>query len=344
MFNETDWNHLKEEIQYQVEKKFDEEMEVDVIIPVYKPDIKFKHLVERLVKQSVKPKHIFLMHTIETANIEDEPWSTKDMLAYVRQLSSSSCIIECINIKKVDFDHGGTRNYGASLSQADIILFMTQDAVPGDKELIKNLIQPLKNVKVAASYGRQLAGDKAGVIEQYTRIFNYPEVNSIKSIEDLPRLGIKTYFCSNVCAAYNRDIYNKLGGFVLKTIFNEDMIMAASIIKAGYSIAYSAEAKVYHSHTYTYRQQFKRNFDLAVSQKQYSNIFSSVKSESEGIKLIKKTAKYLIENKHWLMIPDLILQSGFKYLGYLAGKQYERLPVWLIRKFSMNPGYWIESR
>jgi rhamnosyltransferase len=118
------------------------------------------------------------------------------------------------------------------------------------------------------------------------------------------------------------------------------MIMAAAMIRADYRIAYVAEAKVVHSHRYTYRQQFTRNFDLGVSHRQYHEVFAGVKSESEGMKLVKNTMKYLVEKKKFLLIPDLIINSGFKYLGYQAGSRYDMLPMWLIRKLSMNRAYW----
>lgn len=66
---------------------------------------------------------------------------------------------------------------------------------------------------------------------------------------------------------YRRSIYEKLGGFVKHTIFNEDMIFAGKLIQEGYAIAYVAEARVVHSHNYTNRQQLHRNFDLAVSRR-----------------------------------------------------------------------------
>ncbi len=318
-------------------------LSIDVIIPVYKPDKKFNQLIERLVKQSIKPLHIILLHTEENAKTNEQlaqKERTEEALAYAQNFTTSSCQIERFDIKKIDFDHGGTRNYGVSLSQADIVMFMTQDAVPVDKDLIKHLLEPFNNPQIAATYGRQLANNKAGLIEQYTRVFNYPEQSYVKSQDDLSELGIKTYFCSNVCAAYRKTVYEKLGGFVTKTIFNEDMIMAAGIIKAGYSIAYAANAKVIHSHVYTYRQQFERNFDLAVSQQQYKDIFESVKSEDEGKKLVIMTLKYLLSKKKYLLIPDLIFQSGFKYLGYKIGRHYEKLPKALIIKLSMNPTFW----
>ena len=139
-----------------------------------------------------------------------------------------------------------------------------------------------------------------------------------------------------------KNVYEELGGFVKKTIFNEDMIFASKIIQADYSIAYAANAKVIHSHNYTCWQQFKRNFDLAVSQVEYKEEFSGVKSESEGIRLVKDTAKHLIKTKKKKKLPSLVLQSGFKYFGYILGKNYKKLPKSLVKKCSMNPSYWKE--
>ncbi|ROR27535.1 rhamnosyltransferase [Mobilisporobacter senegalensis] len=299
---------------------------LDLIIPSYKPDNKFYQLMRRLEKQTIKPDHIFVINTEE------------EFLDISRIENISN--LKVIHIKKEEFDHGGTRNFGATLSNADIILFMTQDAVPADKYLIERMLEPFDNKNVAVAYGRQLANKEAGFIEQYIRTFNYPENDSIKSVKDLDTLGIKTYFCSNVCAAYKREIYNDLGGFVTKTIFNEDMIMASKVIGAGYSIGYAANAKVIHSHKYSYFQQFTRNFDLAVSQRQYKEIFENIKSETEGIRMVKSTAKYLLHKKKIHLIPDLVLQSGFKYLGFKMGYHYEKLPKWLILKFSMNKSFW----
>jgi len=308
---------------------------VDLIIPVYKPDKKFEQLMERILEQSVLPKHIFLLHTVEEASDK-----YRELLGSMTTLGTSECEIRVIEVKKEEFDHGGTRNYGATLSEEDIIMFMTQDAVPANKDLVKNLVHAFEDETVGAAYGRQLSFSNSSVLEKYSRGFNYPEESSVKSKEDIKRLGIKTYFCSNVCAAYRKDVYDEIGGFVTKTIFNEDMIMAYNIIQKGYSIAYKSGAKVYHSHEYTNMQQLKRNFDLSVSQQQYSYVFSSVSSEKEGFKLVKDTITYLMDNKKAIYIPELLVQTAFKYTGYLLGKHYKSLPLNVIKKVSMNPAYW----
>ena len=299
---------------------------VDIIIPTYRPDESVVYLMKKLLKQT------YPIHEIHIIDTETGIFS--------KELKNISDKIRISKIKPEQFDHGGTRHEGAMQSHADIIVYMTQDAMPVNEYLIEELVKAFENEKIAAAYARQLPNSKCNVIERYTRAFNYPEQSRIKSLEDLETLGIKTYFCSDVCAAYRKSVYESLGGFEEKTIFNEDMIMAAKIIQSGRSVKYVAEAKVIHSHNYNCKQQFQRNFDLAVSQVEHPEVFQNIKSESEGMRLVKNTMNYLIKiKKPWLII-KLILQSGFKYMGYCLGRKYSQLPMWLIKKCTMNQRYW----
>ena len=228
----------------------------------------------------------------------------------------------------------------ADSSDADLLLFMTQDAIPADEMLVEHLVMQFSLPQVKAAYARQLPKAGCSILEAYTRGFNYPPESDIKDYGDLPKLGLKTFFCSNVCAMYDRKVYEELGGFVSHTIFNEDMIYAAGLIEAGYSIAYAADAQVYHSHNYGCIAQLKRNFDLGVSQAQYPEIFEKYPSEGEGIRMVKQTAAYVCRiHRPWLLA-SLFFQSGFKYLGYLLGKHYQRLPRVVIRHCTMNKNWW----
>ncbi len=302
-----------------------EKKTVDVIIPVYRPGKEFGELLRRLEKQEHRPEKILVMNTGR------ENWNAE----------WEKCpILEVHHLEQKDFDHGGTRKAGAALSDADILVFMTQDALPADKKLIGNLIRPLEEEKTGAAYARQLPKEDCRFLECYTRSFNYPSESHIRTAADIPSCGIKTYFCSNVCAAYDREVYEKLGGFVDHAIFNEDMIYAGNLVKKGYAIAYAADAKVYHSHNYSALQQFHRNFDLGVSQAEHPEIFANVPSEGEGIRLVKKSLAYLVKTGHIWLIPQLVIQSGAKYAGYFLGKRYWKLPHRLVMACTMSPWYW----
>lgn len=304
-----------------------EKVRVDVIIPAYRPGKEFSRLLTRLCEQEYPPEKIIVMNT------EEAFWN--------KEWENNFPLVEVHHLKKEEFDHGGTRRRAASMSDADIMVFMTQDALPRDRNVLGSLVRPIvENECVGAAYARQLPKDDCRFLERYTRAFNYPDKSSLKRQEDLPVYGIKTYFCSNVCAAYDRKIYLKTGGFVEHAIFNEDMIYAAEMMKRGYAVAYAADAQVIHSHNYSSIQQFHRNFDLGVSQAEHPEIFAEVPSEGEGLRLIKKSLTYLCRRGRIWLIPQLILQSGCKYLGYLLGKHYHKLPRRMILFCTMNKAYW----
>lgn len=305
-------------------------MKIDVIIPTYKPGKEFEKLIGRLQKQE------YPIHKIIIINTRTD--------IFPEELDRSNYKIEITHIEPDQFDHGGTRNMGAGMSDADIVVYMTQDAIPVDEKLIGTFAKIFEeNPDIGIAYGRQLPREECNIIERYTRRFNYPEKSFIKTKEDLPKLGIKTFFCSDVCAAYRRNYLLSAGGFENPTIFNEDMIFAGKRIYAGDKVAYVAEAKVIHSHNYTGRQQFHRNFDLAVSQAQHPEVFEGVPSEGEGIRMVKATAKYLVRNGYPWKVFVLVYQSGCKYIGYFLGKRYEKLPMWLILKCTSSRKYWKNS-
>lgn len=308
---------------------------IDVIIPTFRPGKELSKLLEMLDRQTIKPGKIIIMNT------EDH---VGDLFFSENNLLKKYNTIELHSVKKEEFDHGRTRDRGVTYSRAPFFFCITQDAVPADIYLLEKLWKSFEDSKVAVSYGRQLARKDAHVLEKYTREFNYPGESRRKKKEDLEKLGIKTYFCSNVCAMYRRSDYDQLGGFPKCTIFNEDMIFASRVIDAGLEIQYQAEAMVIHSHYYTAKEQFHRNFDLGVSQAEHPEIFEKVRSESEGIKLIKNTIRYLVKNKKAGYIPVFIYQSVWKYLGYRCGKKYEKLPMRLVVFCSMNKNYWKKKK
>lgn len=301
---------------------------LDLIIPVYLPDEKLDVLLERIRKQSIQPRRILLLNTVVPGK-EEVVDGYKDKYQ-----------VEVIPIEKKEFDHGGTRRYGASLSDAEFVMFMTQDAIPVDSHLIENLLKPFEDETVGLCYARQKAGKHGDILERYTRDFNYPDKDIRKTKADIETMGIKAFYCSDVCAVYRKSVYEEAGGFVQKTIFAEDMLMGYEMITRGYAIQYVKDALVVHSHNYNYRQQFQRNFDVGVAHLQYDEIFGSVQSVPEGVKLVKETAKQMCKEGKIFALADLFFASGFKFLGYQLGHHYRQLPEKLVLKLTSNVSYW----
>ena len=308
-------------------------MEVTVLIPTFRPDRKLNELLRRLSKQTMLPSRVLLMNTVEG----DEDGQLTESVDEFRDCFP---VLSVFHVDRKEFDHGGTRHLGMSFADTEFVLCMTQDAIPKDRHLISSLAKWFDDPLVAAAYGRQLAAKGCSPEERFTRSFNYPETSRVKSKEDLEELGIKTFFCSDVCAMWRRETYFEMGGFERRTIFNEDMILAGKMIRAGYRVVYDADAQVWHSHSYSCVKQLKRNFDLGVSQAEHPEVFSMASSTGEGIKMVKQNAAWLLRSGNGIRIPKLVLDSGCKYIGYFLGKRYRKLPRKLILKLTDNRTYW----
>ncbi|MCR4691188.1 MAG: glycosyltransferase family 2 protein [Lachnospiraceae bacterium] len=312
-------------------------MTVDVVIPVYHPDEGFIKLLERLLQQSLLPGRVIIANTGKSSwQLFEERYH--DRMEKIRSLLGERFVL--FHLEKEEFDHADTRNRAMEMAKADLVLVMTMDAIPADKELIGNLAGCFEQEDVAVAYARQLPRKDATMSERIARNFNYPDRDRKKNLSDLKELGIKTYFCSDVCAMYKKSVWEACGRFAAPALFNEDMVFAAAAMKQGYSVFYKAGAKVYHSHNYTGKQQFSRNFDLAVSQKMHPEVFEGISSEKEGIRMLRRNIALLLKSGHGLEIFPLIYISGCKYLGYFLGKRYQKLPRSLVRKWSTDPVFW----
>ncbi len=245
-----------------------------------------------------------------------------------------------LSVDRRSFDHGGTRNYAASHATGDVFTFITQDAIPANEQYLQNMIQPFEDTDVVAAYGRQVSVADTNVLERMNKEFNYPPDPMRKSLADVKRLGIKTFFFTNVCSAIRSATFHKVGGFPSPIVVSEDMIIAAKCILAGYTVAYAADAQVYHSHNYTLKQTFTRYFDIGGSIRMNKWILEYTPAEGEGARLMKTQLSRLIKPRMWRWLPRWVAESAIKYLGYRMGLIHHALPRVIRRKCSMHPLFW----
>jgi rhamnosyltransferase len=300
-------------------------MKVSVIVPTRNGGKYLKPLFKTLREQTVRPVQILV---VDSSSDDDTPNICKASGA------------DLIQIDPETFDHGGIRNLGASNAIGEAFVFMTQDAFFGNKECLKNLISPLKDPTIAASYGRQIPKENANPVEVFARSFNYPSVEAIKGIEDLSKLGIKTFFFSNACSAIKKGAYKDVGGFPERTIMNEDMFLAAKLIMKSYKIAYQPDAIVYHSHNYPLTRQFKRYFDIGVFFHRNQWIRDMASSEKEGIRYLREEIRFLSAHGQKGWIPYALLDTTVRFLGYKTGLLEGRLPLFIKKRASFNKNFW----
>ena len=299
---------------------------VSIIIPTYHAEKYLTTLLEKLKDQSFSEFELLIIDS-----------SSTDKTVEIAKKYTDNVIV----IPQHEFDHGGTRTKAAQLARGDILLFLTQDALPFDTDTIEKMVKVFDNKQVGAAYGKQLAYKETNLFGKHLRTFNYTDNSYIRDKKDIAQYGIKTAFLSDSFAAYRKTALEDIGWFKDKLILGEDTYAGAKMILADYALAYVSEARVYHSHSYTVIQEFKRYFDIGVFHQCESWILKEFgKPEGEGMRYIKSEFKYLLEKDAWYLIPEFFVRNGMKYLGYKMGKHYKKLPYWLIQKISMHHRWW----
>ncbi|NKI73882.1 glycosyltransferase family 2 protein [Dickeya sp. CFBP 2040] len=246
----------------------------------------------------------------------------------------------CHTITPAEFNHGSTRNLGVEMSRGDVVIFLTQDAIP-QHHFIREMLLTFDDGRVAVAYGRQLPHDDANPLARHARRFNYSTRSHVMGLMDKSHYGIKTVFNSNSFAAYRKTVFHQLGGFPSNTILSEDMYLAAQAVLAGYRVAYVAQAAVKHSHNYTPMEEFKRYFDIGVFHHDEQWIREEFGSAGgEGMRFIFSELRYLMKENHYLWIPRACVHNTLKIAGYKLGQNYRKIPHGLIRKLSMHKRFW----
>lgn len=244
-------------------------------------------------------------------------------------------------IDRASFDHGGTRQLAVKMmSTMDIVVFLTQDAVLADEDSLDKLVAEFEDNSVAAAFGRQLPRPGAGPVEAHARLFNYPEIGRVKSLDSIAEMGIKAAFISNSFAAYRCSALSLVGGFPSPTILGEDTFVAAKMILAGKKIVYCAESRVYHSHDYTVGQEFRRYFDTGVFHRRNRWIREQFGgAEGEGMRFARSELRHLMHKAPFL-IPSALARTVAKFVGFRLGQLEGVIPLCLKRRLSMNRSYW----
>ncbi|WP_439287247.1 glycosyltransferase family 2 protein [Lonepinella sp. BR2357] len=299
---------------------------LSIIIPTYNASKHLSKLLESLKKQSFSDYELIIIDS-----------SSQDKTIEIAKQYADLVII----ISSLEFDHGGTRAKAAELATGDILIYLTQDALPYDEFCLENIVKVFEDKRVSAAYGCQISYPETNLFGKHLREFNYPDVSSIKTKDDIGIYGIKTCQLSNSFAAYRKEILTKLGNFKNNLILGEDVYIGAKMILSGYSLAYVSTAKVYHSHSYTILQDFKRYFDIGVFHSCEPWILKKFgKATGEGGRYVKSELNYLRKNKAYHLLPSWFLRNGMKFLGYKLGINHKYLPFSVIKRLSMHNRWW----
>ncbi|MBQ2835563.1 MAG: glycosyltransferase [Clostridia bacterium] len=279
-------------------------MTIDIICPLYNAEKYINNLHQNLKKQKdVEIKNINYILTKGNDNTE-------------KILEQLDCKYEVI--EKQEFSHSLTREKAAMKSNADVLVFITQDIIIEREDWLANLTKCIQNGECEASYSKQTCSNNT--IEKYTRERNYTKESFIVSKDDIDNKGLQTFFFSDASSAIKRETFVKLNGYDGKNLpTNEDMYFAFKLITNGYKIKYCADSVVEHSHKFTLKQLYKRYYDTGVFLKQNSYL-NKYKVNQTGGGMAIYILKRAIQDKNIPALIQFIPNMAARFIGMMMGK------------------------
>jgi len=234
------------------------------------------------------------------------------------------------------FHHARTRNFAAKLARGQILILLSQDAVPASDMWLASMISDFEDPKVAAVYGRQFPNPGSSVERQDALDTVYGEMKIIKDPAHRNGMGYRFYHFSDVNAAIRRSIWEAQPFPEDLKVF-EDLGIAKQILDSGWKIVYEPKAEVYHSHTHSTVGLFKRYFDIGYTLK-LLKIWDAPGTKKSMIrdvwKLLKAKFSRTRDRQSRRSAGHGIQQDIAKSLGLFLGLNQNCLPLILKRRLS----------
>ena len=260
--------------------------------------------------------------------------------------TENSCLVRIRSycIKPCQFGHGRTRNLAVRKCKGEIVVFLTDDAMPKDTNWLARLTAPLSDRNMAAVFGRQIPYKESSISERFSYLMAYPDCDRIIKKDDIQRFSAGHLLYSNVNGAIKKELLLRFP-FDEKVVMSEDHWWAKDILGAGYKICYLRGAAVYHSHNYSLSQLFCRNFTSGYSLRGFGGL-GLAESIKQGTSYIKKEISYLgyLRSLSILNILGIFVYEGVRVTGFLLGKKGGLLPAGIRRKLMVAvAGFRIEE-
>jgi len=234
------------------------------------------------------------------------------------------------------FHHARTRNFAAGLARGEILVFLSQDAIPSSPQWLKSLVSNFEDAQVGAVYGRQLPNPESSCDRQEVLDAVYGAEKMIKDPAQRNGMGYRFYHLSDANAAIRRAVWDKTRFPEDLKVF-EDLGIAKLILDSGWKIVYEPKAAVVHSHTHSTMGLFKRYFDIGYTLKQL-NIWNAPGTRTSMLRDAWKLVKGKVSRGGGGQTARSsgrgIRQDVAKSVGLVLGLNQNLLPVALKRRLS----------
>ena len=224
---------------------------ISVLIPTFQGAEFLERVLEALAAQRVDVP--FDVHAVDSGSTD----GTLELLERWRDRLGVPFHVRSIH--PAEFDHGDTRNSLAAESQGELLVYLTQDAVPSDEGWLAGLHGNFGDARVGAAYSRNVHRPEADLLTRLSTRLDpgYAEGRrEVRLPSDYATLDPEgrrqLYNFNDVASAIRRDLWERHP--FPRTDFGEDLLMARALLEAGYTVVYDDRATVEHSHDYGPRE------------------------------------------------------------------------------------------
>ncbi|HNR30003.1 MAG TPA: glycosyltransferase [Candidatus Hydrogenedentes bacterium] len=238
-------------------------------------------------------------------------------------------------IRPEEFHHGRTRNLGADLARHDIVVYLSQDAIPANESWLRSLTQAFSERRVAAVFGRQVAPEGVGPLRRYAMEWTYGPEREVRDLAAMPRLTLGSYRFSNANSALRAELVRR-HRFDETSPMCEDQAMCRALLHAGHVVVYEPDAAVYHAHERTVWGEFVWAVDNGIALRR-NGILGDPRLGGEmryGLRRIADELAYFLRRGRLGLAAKGLLINAAKWVGVQLGKRETRLPRALMRRIS----------
>ena len=234
------------------------------------------------------------------------------------------------------FHHARTRNFAATLARGQILVFLSQDAIPASYLWLNEMISNFDDPQVGAVYGRQFPEPESSPERQDVLDTVYGAEKIIKDPAHRNGMGYRFYHFSDANAAIRRKVWEQVGFPEDLKVF-EDLGIAKRILDQGWKIVYEPKAAVVHSHSHSTLGLFKRYFDIGYTLKAlkiWNAPGTRMSLLRDAWKLLTTKIGRVFESRARRSIGRGLGQDVAKSVGLFLGLHESLLPLVVKRRLS----------
>jgi rhamnosyltransferase len=236
------------------------------------------------------------------------------------------------HIQPHEFHHAATRNQAARDAGHEIVVFLSQDAVPSGRHWLRALVSPFREPDVAAAWGRQIPPAHVRPLRAWMLRRLYPETPERRSVPPGRTVPLQFYRFSNANAAYRRTVLLE-HPFPESAPICEDQGMCGRLLRDGFTVCYVPEAAVYHGHDRTWREEWRWAVDNGYALKRLG-ILSGGSLGREwryGFSRVREDLRSFVREVGITSLPSYGALLAIRWFGVQVGKRADRLPRWFLR-------------